>query len=128
MISFEELQIQDGSPMYAQMIRYIKHGMIAGTIRDGDELPSRRMLSALLGINPNTIQKAYRLMEAEQLIVSHTGAKSYVTLDEKKIADIRAKQVEEDATTFVTAMKQMGISKKEVSLLLEKVWNRKGER
>ena len=32
-------------------------GAVSGTIRDGDELPSRRVLSALLGVNPNTVQK-----------------------------------------------------------------------
>ena len=63
MISFDGFTIEDGSPIYLQIILYIKRCIIAGTIVDGDELPSRRVLSALLGVNPNTIQKAYRLLE-----------------------------------------------------------------
>ena len=57
-----------GRRCISQIIRYIKRGAVAGTIRDGDELPSRRVLSALLGINPNTVQKAFHLLEEEQLI------------------------------------------------------------
>ena len=53
MVSFEAFRAVDGTPVYLQIINFIKRGAIAGTIRDGDELPSRRVLSALLGINPN---------------------------------------------------------------------------
>ena len=63
MISFEEFILEDDSPIYMQIIRYIKQGIAAGTIGDQEEAPSRRVLSALLGVNPNTIQKAYRILE-----------------------------------------------------------------
>ena len=59
-------------------MRYVKRGVVSGAIVDGDELPSRRVVSALLGVNPNTVQKAYRALEDEGLIESHTGAKSRV--------------------------------------------------
>ena len=52
MVSFDAFRAVDGTPVYLQIIRYIKRGAVAGTIRDGDELPSRRVLSALLGIAP----------------------------------------------------------------------------
>ena len=63
MISFEQFRMEDGVPIYLQILLYIKRGMVAGTVVDGDELPSRRMLSALLSVNPNTVQKAYRMLE-----------------------------------------------------------------
>ena len=67
MISFQAFRQTDGTPIYLQIIRYIQQGLAAGTIRDGDELPSRRVLSALLAVNPNTVQKAFRLLEDERL-------------------------------------------------------------
>ena len=63
MISFEQFTQEEGSPIYLQILRYIKRGVVAGSIADGDELPSRRVLSALLGFNPNTVQKACRILE-----------------------------------------------------------------
>ena len=89
MISFEQFLMEDGVPIYLQILLFIKRGAIAGTIHDGDELPSRRMLSALLSVNPNTVQKAYRMLEDEGLIQSHSGAKSYMVLDEEKLELIR---------------------------------------
>ena len=124
MISFEKFIMEDGMPIYLQILQYIKRGIIAGTITNGDELPSRRMLSALLGVNPNTVQKAYRMLEDEGLIQSHSGAKSYMVLDEEKLELIREELLENDATSIVRAMKQMGLSKKEAISLIEKFWER----
>lgn len=76
MVSFADLLLTDGIPIYQQILRYVKGGIAGGTIAHGEELPSRRVVSALLGVNPNTVQKAYRLLEEEGLIQSHTGAKS----------------------------------------------------
>ena len=56
MVDFGQLQLTDGVPIYLQIIGYLKAGISAGVVKDGDELPSRRTLSALLGVNPNTIQ------------------------------------------------------------------------
>ena len=79
MISFENFRSVEGVPIYLQMIRHVKEGLAAGTVRSGDELPSRRVLSATLAVNPNTVQKAYRQLEEEGLIQSRPGAGSCVT-------------------------------------------------
>ena len=110
-------------PIYLQIVLYIKRGIIAGVIDDGDELPSRRILSALLGVNPNTVQKTYRILEDEGLIQSHAGAKSYMVLDEEKVRRIRRELLEGDARAVVSAMKQMGLSLDEATALLKKYWD-----
>ena len=123
MISFEKFMMQEGSPIYQQILLYIKRGVIAGTIEDGDELPSRRVLSSLLGVNPNTVQKAYRQLEEEKLIQSLQGSKSTMVLTEEKIAAIREELLEADAKGAVHKLKQMGISKEEAISLIERYWN-----
>lgn len=127
MISFENFTLVDGSPIYTQIIRYIKRGIVAGAIRDQDEMPSRRVLSALLGVNPNTIQKAYRMLEEEGIIESHSGAISCVTVRDAQMMQIRAQLLEGDARTLAAAMKQMGVSKGEALGLVEKVWTEEGD-
>ncbi|MBO5352845.1 MAG: GntR family transcriptional regulator [Lachnospiraceae bacterium] len=124
MISFEEFVMQDGSPIYQQILLFIKRGAIAGTIEDGEELPSRRVLSALLGVNPNTVQKAYRLLEEEKLIQSLQGSKSTMVLTEEKVRSIREELLEEDARSAVQKLKQMGISREEAVELIERYWDR----
>lgn len=123
MISFAKFEMQDTSPIYLQIILYIKRGIIAGTIRDGDELPSRRVLSATLGVNPNTIQKAYKQLEDEGLIQSRTGAKSCVVVTRQKLSEIREELLEDDAKEAVRSLKLMGVSKEEAYALIEKYWD-----
>ena len=123
MISFETFIMEDGMAIYLQILQYIKRGIIAGTIVDGDELPSRRVLSALLGVNPNTVQKAYRLLEEEGLISSHSGTKSCMVLTDETVETVRRELLERDAVNIVAAMKQMGLSKAEALQLLERYWD-----
>jgi GntR family transcriptional regulator len=122
MISFESFSPVDGTPIYKQIIYFIKRGAVAGTIADGDELPSRRVLSALLGINPNTVQKAFSMLEDEKLIESRSGAKSYMTLDEEKLERLRVDLLTEDIRSITRALKQMAISKDEAIDLIGRFW------
>lgn len=122
MISFDRFAMEEGSPIYLQIIRYIKREVIAGRILHGDELPSRRVLSARLGVNPNTVQKAYRMLEDEGLIQSHSGAKSYMVLDGDKISKITAELLEAEARNAVRTLKQMGLSRDEAMALFKRFW------
>ena len=122
MISFEQFEIADGVPIYLQIIQYLKRGMVSGAIRDGDPLPSRRNLSALLGVNPNTIQKAYHLLEEEGLIQSQTGAKSVVCLDGAALARIRRELLEGEIRSVVDGLKQAGLTKQEALALMARHW------
>ena len=122
MITFESFLMEDGTPIYLQILLFIKRGIIAGTVVNGDELPSRRVLSALLGVNPNTVQKAYRLLEEEGLVSSHTGAKSCVVLTEETVEKIKKELLESDARSTVASLKQMGLTKAEALALIENYW------
>ncbi len=122
MISFDSFVMEDGMPIYLQILLFLKRGVIAGTVADGDELPSRRVLSALLGVNPNTVQKAYRILEEEGLIQSRSGAKSCMVLDRETVERVRSELLEHDAGRIVSAMRQMGLSKEEAVALIEKYW------
>ncbi len=122
MISFDDFIAEDGIPIYLQVVRHIKRGIVAGIVLNGDEVPSRRVLSALLGVNPNTIQKSYAILEGEKLMESRSGAKSYMVLDEASVAKVRSQLLENDATTVVNSLKQMGLSKEEALALIENYW------
>ncbi len=121
MVSFDKFILGDG-PIYQQIVLYIKREISSGAISNEDEMPSRRMLSALLGVNPNTIQKAYKNLEDEGIIESHSGAKSLVVLNEKMRKNIKNELIETDARNAVNVLKHMGISKYEAIELLEKLW------
>lgn len=122
MVSFDSFVMEDGIPIYMQIVLHIKRGVVAGIITDGDELPSRRSLSALLAINPNTVQKAYRILEDEELIESQVGAKSIVVLDRTKIATLDDELLGDGMKRIVSELKAMGLSRQASVDLLEKYW------
>ena len=122
MIDFEGFVQTEGQPIYLQIMRYIKQGLASGIIADGEELPSRRALSAYLTVNPNTVQKAYRLLEEEGLVQSHAGAKSFVCATERQRAALRRELTENELRGIVRNMKGMGLAAKEAAALVEKLY------
>ena len=122
MITFDQFTPHDGTPIYLQIVRHVKRGIVSGSVVHGDEVPSRRQLSALLGVNPNTVQKAYAMLEEEGLMTSHTGAKSYMTLTSQAVSAVREELLREDALSVIESLRQMGLNKAEAVSLIETYW------
>lgn len=127
MIDFAGFVQTEGQPIYLQIIRYIKQGLAAGTIADGEELPSRRALSALLTVNPNTIQKAYRMLEEEGLVQSHAGVKSYVCATERQRETLRREMTENQLRAMVRDMKRMGLTAEEAAALVARLYEEESQ-
>ena len=127
LVTFEGLRLEEGMPIYLQIIRYLERGIAAGTVRDGDELPSRRVLSARLGVNPNTIQKAFRALEEAGVITSRAGAKSEVSLTPERAEAIRRRLLEEEAAALVSALRQMGLDREQAAALVLQLWDKQEE-
>lgn len=72
------LDYRDARPIYSQIVDGYREQILAGVLRQGDKLPSVRELATELTINPNTIQRAYRELEAEGWIASVGGKGSFV--------------------------------------------------
>ena len=72
------LDYRDARPIYTQVIDGFREQILSGILQTGDRLPSVRELASQLTINPNTIQRAYRELEAEGYILSMPGKGSFV--------------------------------------------------
>ena len=59
------LDYRDARPIYEQVRDGLRRLMVSGVIQEGEQLPSVRAMATSLAINPNTIQRAYELLEAE---------------------------------------------------------------
>ena len=64
----------DGTPIYLQIVRQIKHLVATNRLEPGDELPAVRVLAQQLVINPNTVVRAYKELEAAGLIFTMRGS------------------------------------------------------
>ena len=121
-VDFSELKLNEESPIYMQIVRYVKIKMVNRQVRDGDELPSRRVLSAVLEVNPNTIQKAYRLMEEEGILVSFAGSKSLLQFDESLVDKYRKELLAVEAEKYIEEVKKMGLTVEEAVVLIKENW------
>ncbi len=122
MVSFQDLILKEDTPIYLQIIAHIKAGIVGGMIKNGDEMPSRRTVSALLGVNPNTIQKAYKQMEKEGILYSQAGAKSTITVSESQVNLLKKELFEEDILLIIYRLQAIGLKKNEALILLENLW------
>lgn len=126
MIQFDSFMQAEGVPIYQQIIRYVKQGIAAGTIRDGEELPSRRVLSALLAVNPNTVQKAFKQLEDEGLVTSRAGAKSCIQVTPEQIAALRRELLETEMQAMVDAARRLGLTREDAHRLLDTLYDKEG--
>ena len=126
-ISFENFILDSSSPIPIQIQFYIKSNIASGKIVTGDVLPARRSLSAILGINPNTVQKAYHYLEKEGIITTRTKAQSVVTVDEEKLSLIRAHLWEEHARRSMQILRKVCSTKDDAFALIEKYWEDNGQ-
>ena len=122
MVDFTHLKLNDLFPIYIQIIRFVKIEMISNRVNNGEEMPSRRMLSAILGVNPNTVQKAYKEMEDEGILVSYAGSKSVLSFDATKLEAIRQDFIMKETSAYIEVVKQMGLELTQANQLIEKLW------
>lgn len=72
-----QLNYRDSGPIYEQIREGLRRLVITGAIAKDEKLPSVRELASELAINPNTIQRAYRELEAEGYIYTVPGKGSF---------------------------------------------------
>lgn len=109
-------------PIYEQLCTNIIKLASAGVFKSGDKLPPVRILASQLGINPNTVAKAYRELESQGYIFSTVGRGSFLTdkltenCAQKMLAIDNFKEATKNAYLF-------GVSKEEMTEIIENAFN-----
>ncbi|MEX2316351.1 MAG: GntR family transcriptional regulator [Pirellulales bacterium] len=73
------ISTNDGLPIYVQIVNQIKYLVASGRLKPGDELPPIRGLAEQLVINPNTVARAYRELEAAGVVEKRRTTGTYVS-------------------------------------------------
>lgn len=81
-----QLDYKSGVPIYDQIVSGIVRLKMVGALKGGDSLPSVRAMALKLGINPNTVQRAYAILEEKGVIYSVSGKGSFISSDEQENA------------------------------------------
>ena len=83
-----DYKFNDNIPIYIQLVEMIKTDIVSGKYQPGDKLPAVRDMAMELGVNPNTVQRAFSELEREDLVKSDRTNGRYVTDDKKKIKEL----------------------------------------
>lgn len=122
MVNFKDLRLNGREPVYIQIASYIKRMILIGKAINGDILPSRRELAATMEVTPNTVQKAYKLMEDEGYITTPQNATSMICYNKQIFEKIEHELTRGLVVDFVKAAKENNISFKRTVELLTDIW------
>ncbi len=115
-----EIKTQSRIPIFEQLKGQILEYITAGILQEDEQLPSVRALASQLGINPNTVAKAYHKLEEEQIIYKIPGKGCYITT---KHIDVLIR--EEKLTQFdscVKELKRCHVDQKELTRRVERIY------
>ena len=112
------INYKDSRPFYEQVKAELRRLVVTGVLPPGEKLPSVRDLAGQLAINPNTIQRAYRELEAEGYICSVPGRGSFVRQGDAAALARRAELLERwDGLT--RELKLLGLTEQELAARLK---------
>ena len=117
------INLQGKESIYEQIKSQIEKFITNGILKPGDKLPSVRSLAEDLGINPNTVMKAYQELERNGYIYTVTKKGVFVSED----MNTNKKRNRKDAIYMLKTLKSEGFSKDDLLKVLDEVYDSKEE-
>ena len=105
-------------PIYEQLVEQLRRQLFLGVVQAGQALPSVRQLATELGINPNTIQKAYSELLSRGEIYSVRGKGNFVSGDQTGIRNKKLEQIRGEMLALLRQAKEFGASTEQLHALL----------
>lgn len=120
MIDFK-LDPKAGIPFYRQIIDQIKFGIASGKLKVGDQLPTVRALAVELKVNLNTVAKAYKELEIQNVLETQQGTGTFISTVEIQISDKeKNKKLKDICNEFSTIAFSYGFSTDDIIHELQK--------
>src|SRR5947209_7876941 len=115
------LSSDGGVPIYKQIVKQVKYLVASGRLAAGEELPPIRVLAERLVVNPNTVARAYRELEAAGVVTTRRTAGTYVSGAGSKLHKReRLRILAERVDALIAEARQLGIGVDEVIELVRR--------
>jgi GntR family transcriptional regulator len=115
-----QLDFHSGLPIYTQIVNQIQSQLANKIIKPGDQLPTVRALAQELGINFNTVARAYRILDEARIISTQQGRGTYITeLPPPEVKErLRHESLKALTQRFISEASRLGFSEREVSQMV----------
>ena len=120
------VDLRSRTPIYEQLIKSIKELALAGILKPDEQIPSIRQLTQQIGINPNTIQKAYAELERQGVIYSMTGRGAFISspIEMQKITDVKREEILKALENLLCEAKKFEIPKILTENIVNKIYDK----
>ena len=108
------IDVRNSRPIYEQLADNIEKLAIKGILEPDSQLPSVRQLAMELSINPNTIQRAYTLLESKGIIYSTKGKGSFINNDCSNAFKLKTEHIKKEIKKLLKDAREIGIEEKEI--------------
>lgn len=109
------------APVYLQIVSRIRADILGGVYKADEQIPPVRQLAFEAGVNPNTMQRAFSVLEEEQLFVTRGTVGRFITTDTAVLERAREALRHETVARLLEEAKAVGL---EPDQLIEAIRNR----
>ena len=115
------IDLRNPKPIYEQIKDNIKQLIVSGALKQDEKLPSVRELAQLSSINPNTIQKSLRDLEAEGFIYTVTGRGNFVASSPRHYNPGKVEELKSTVRQTVGELYFLGVSREEIDAVIDEI-------
>lgn len=103
-------------PIYTQIVDRVRHLVATGKLKPGEQLPTIRQLAVDLRVDPNTVARAYAILDAEGVISTQQGRGTFIVEhpDEERLASFRAEQLRQMLSQVIMETLSLGYAPEDV--------------
>ncbi len=98
---------RSGVPIYLQIVEQVKRSVALGVLAPGEQLPTVKQLALDLTVNPNTVGRAYRELERDEVIQTAPGRGSFVRANGTAVSPARAAASDVAAEALAQAVREV---------------------
>ena len=115
------LEFDPTRPIYLQIVEAVKMRTAQGVYSAGGRLPSVREMAAEMGVNPNTLSRAYMELEREGFITTRRGEGSSITRSADRIDSERSALARAARDRFVSEVRGLALAREQIEDLLREI-------
>lgn len=108
------IDYQSRIPIYEQIVSGIERLVVLEILKPNEQIPSIRDLACTLGINPNTVKKAYDILENKGIIITKSTKGTFISEDIIEAKNEKINLIFAEINEKIKELENFGFSKSEI--------------